>query len=744
MAVDRFELLDRLFQQAVVLDSTERTGFLELACAGDEALRSEVEALIEADSEAADFIEQAVVGGSQLLRSKKDPLASIGRVGKYEILDVIGEGGFGIVYKGRDTVLQRYVAIKVCTSNNPELRQRFVREAEIAAGLQHPNITTLHDLGQEGDWSYLVQELLGGEDLEAKIGRREPMSLERRLDLLLQVARGLGYAHEHGVLHRDVKPANVRVLANGRVKIMDFGIARWLGEETGLTQDGQSLGTVGYLSPEQLRNEEPDQRADLFAFGVLAYELLSYEKPFVGDSFSQVSYQVLYERPRPLGQVWNECPAVVEQIVHRCLEKNPRKRFASLAEVVAALEPLVEGLRSGSTVLSEKFLSRSLGGRWASWGPWSHPGTRVAAGGIVVTAVAVATWLGVVSSNSSGLSGPPAEALGGVERPTSLAFSRRAPGDGLDRTPSSSEADSLSARTSAEDPGNGKRARTLGSGLEASGPASTLPASSSHAQGPLTPGTTLEGETSSELELEFPRKPGLSENSVPSAEVALRTAPTGEPQGSSQAGLLDSVDPGRTVPEMGPGDGSSLTSPGAGGALVEAEPRLSAPPKNPGSGSSGAEVPPEEFLESPGSEPDPSVVAEVPGGSSDPENSATVISATVISSTGGSGDSVESPPRQDLLSEGPGVVKPGLLERPNPVYPEKARRRHREALVVVAVLVDGGGRVEHALIKRGDDSGLGFNEAAITAARSARFHPATENGVAGRMWTEIRFDFLLQ
>ena len=260
--------------------------------------------------------------------------------GKYEVVEKIGEGGFGKVYKGRDPDLKRYAAIKTCTSEDRHLRQRFFREAEIAASLQHPNITTIYDFDYHDGTPYLVQEYLAGEDLDHKIRRGEQIDVRSKLGILLQVAAGLAYAHQQGVVHRDVKPANVRILDDGHVKIMDFGIAKLLTAEHQLTQTGMAMGTAGYLPPEQIRGEAIDSRADIFSFGVLAYELMTYRRPFTGDDLSSILYRIAHEEPAPITELWPECPPRLAATIGRCLAKKPADRFASFAEVIAEISAL--------------------------------------------------------------------------------------------------------------------------------------------------------------------------------------------------------------------------------------------------------------------------------------------------------------------------------------------------------------------------------------------------------------------
>jgi hypothetical protein len=270
----------------------------------------------------------------------------IGKYGKYEVIRKIGSGGFGVVYEGRDPLIKRRVAIKTCTSHDDGLRKRFFREAEIAGALQHRNIVTVFDLGVEDGVPYLVQEYLSGEDLNDKIKRREIIAINTRLHYLAQIAEGLEYAHAEGVVHRDIKPANIRILKDDNVKIMDFGIAKLASAETQLTHTGMAMGTAGYLPPEQIRGEPVDQRADVFSFGVLAYELLGGIRPFRGEHVSAVLFQIVGQDPDPLTKVWPACPERLGRLVTRCLEKDRKKRTHSFTEVLRELGPIRDELAS--------------------------------------------------------------------------------------------------------------------------------------------------------------------------------------------------------------------------------------------------------------------------------------------------------------------------------------------------------------------------------------------------------------
>lgn len=252
------------------------------------------------------------------------------RIGKYEISEQIGVGGFGAVYRGRDPFIKRTVAIKTCQLNDVEIKSRFFREAELAGNLHHRNITTIYDFGVENGVPYIVQEFLSGEDLDKIIKRGEKLSVLRKVEILIAITEGLGYAHRALIIHRDMKPSNIRILEDGTVKIMDFGIAKSLQSESSLTQTGITLGTSAYLAPEQIRGEPLDQRTDIFALGVLSYEILTYRKPFRGEHLSTVLYKILNEAPEPIHSVAPDVPAALSQVISRAMEKSIEQRYPSM------------------------------------------------------------------------------------------------------------------------------------------------------------------------------------------------------------------------------------------------------------------------------------------------------------------------------------------------------------------------------------------------------------------------------
>jgi len=281
------------------------------------------------------------------------------RLNKFELHQLIGEGAMGVVWKAYDTILRRYVALKLLGSTyvkTPEMRERFLREARAAGALQHPNIVTVYDLGEAEGQLFIAMELVEGVDLSDLIAARDPLALERKLDIVIEVLQGLGYAHDRGVIHRDIKPSNVRIASDGRVKIMDFGIARLQSADN--TGSGSIIGTPTYMAPEQITNGAITPATDVFAVGCLLYELLTYEKPFEGESVHGVLYQVLTTDPRPLRTVAPSIPASLERVVIRAMAKAPQDRYETAKQMRATLT----GIRAALSGAGESTTQRiSLG-----------------------------------------------------------------------------------------------------------------------------------------------------------------------------------------------------------------------------------------------------------------------------------------------------------------------------------------------------------------------------------------------
>lgn len=264
------------------------------------------------------------------------------KLGRYEIRGRVGMGGFCSVYRAWDPAIRREVALKTCESLQKSVLERFAREAQLAGGLDHPNIVRIYDF-QSGDGPYfIVQEFLPGEDLEKMLARQEPMALPEKVRVVVEIARGLAHAHARGIVHRDIKPANIRLLPGGGVKIMDFGIAKALNGELSLTRPGATIGSFGYMAPEQIEGGEVDHRTDLFALGVVAYELFGGRPPFAGEGLEELFDKILFDEAEPLSVFVPEIPFELDTLVLRCLEKDPARRPDSAEEVRRELEAAPE------------------------------------------------------------------------------------------------------------------------------------------------------------------------------------------------------------------------------------------------------------------------------------------------------------------------------------------------------------------------------------------------------------------
>jgi hypothetical protein len=267
----------------------------------------------------------------------------LGQVGKYKILEKLGQGAMGEVFRAHDPVLGRDVAIKILAeslSGDDSARLRFQREARSAAQLNHPNIITVHDFGEEQGMAYMAMELLEGADLRELIEQHRVGGLEDRLVIMEQILEGLAFAHSRGVFHRDLKPGNIHVLPNGQVKIMDFGLAR-RAQDAAAT--GVVMGTPYYMAPEQAEGDRPTAQTDIFSVGALFYELLSGRRPFSGPTIAAVVFAVVHRDPEPLTHVAPELPPALEPFVMRALAKAPADRYADAAEMLRALRRAAEG-----------------------------------------------------------------------------------------------------------------------------------------------------------------------------------------------------------------------------------------------------------------------------------------------------------------------------------------------------------------------------------------------------------------
>src|SRR5579859_1943307 len=344
MTGERWKEVRTVLESALCLDSEGRRAYLNQACASDSSLRREVESLLAADEQARTSFLQSPPLMTRLQKGT--------RLGDYEIQSLLGVGGMGEVYRARDLRLRRDVAIKVLpafVSSNPERLRRFEQEATAAAALNHPNILAVYQLGSYAGAPYLVSELLEGSTLREQM-TRGPLAQRKAIDYASQIAHGLAAAHEKGIVHRDLKPENLFVTKDGRVKILDFGLAKLtraphssehsaptLGNET---EPGVVMGTVGYMSPEQVRGETNDNRTDIFAFGAILYEMLVGKRAFQKPTSPETMTAILNEDPVAISQIAPATPPALQRVVHRCLEKSPEQRFHSASDLAFALEAL--------------------------------------------------------------------------------------------------------------------------------------------------------------------------------------------------------------------------------------------------------------------------------------------------------------------------------------------------------------------------------------------------------------------
>jgi len=346
------------------------------------------------------------------------------KVGKYLIVAKIGSGAMGDVYRAHDAKLNRDVAVKMMAelyASDDQLVQRFRREAQSAAALNHPNVVTVFDFGSEQGKFYLAMELLDGSDLKELIASRSLNDLWDKLDVMEQIAEGLAYAHQQGVVHRDLKPANIRVLPNGRVKIMDFGLARIGTSE--MTRTGMVMGTPNYMSPEQVRGTKADARSDIFSLGAVFYELLSGKKAFNADSMHTILYKVLEEDPEPVRTWVPGLPGPFVAFVERCLAKEPEHRYQHAGEMRDALRKVREALASG------EYTPTGDADATMAEVPADPAAPTMMAPGTVLdpSAAARAATKGAAALDLKGMAAPPGDTLKGAKTLNGRARTRMSP-----------------------------------------------------------------------------------------------------------------------------------------------------------------------------------------------------------------------------------------------------------------------------------------------------------------------------
>jgi len=260
------------------------------------------------------------------------------QIGKYKIEEMVGEGAMGTVYRATDSVLGRTVAVKVMNASiarQPDHRNRFLREAQAAGSLQHPNVVTIYDLGELDGHLFIAMEFVHGIDLEKLMTGAEPLKLQSKLDIIVDVLMGLSYAHKHGIVHRDIKPANIRVMEDGHAKIMDFGVAHL--QSSDMTRTGIVVGTPSYMAPEQVMGGKAVPGTDLFAVGAVLYHLLTGSKPFEGPTLQSLFYRIVTDAPKPLDEVRPGLPPALNDVVQKAMAKDAPQRYASALDMANAI-----------------------------------------------------------------------------------------------------------------------------------------------------------------------------------------------------------------------------------------------------------------------------------------------------------------------------------------------------------------------------------------------------------------------
>src|SRR3989475_7545038 len=374
MTPAELQTIEEIFYAALEQDSDDVARFLETTCEGDELLRGEVEALLALRQRVGSFIETPAVGiATRIIRNRQADLL-IGRtIGHYKLSEQIGTGGMGEVYLATDVTAGRKAALKLLPmrfTGDAERLKRFQQEAHAVVGLNHPNVLTVYEIGEDHSIHYIASELIEGETLRERLTRRR-MEVSEAVDVAIQVASALAAAHEAGIVHRDIKPENIMLRPDGYVKVLDFGIAKLAEQEMPATTPrdkalllvetnlGAILGTVRYMSPEQACGEHVDKSTDIWSLGVVLYEMLTGHAPFTGDPPQDVMFSILEKEPPPLMHYIARAPAELQQIISKTLRKDREERYHSAHELLNALKDLRRKL--------EAELERAAAPLWLRW-----------------------------------------------------------------------------------------------------------------------------------------------------------------------------------------------------------------------------------------------------------------------------------------------------------------------------------------------------------------------------------------
>ena len=393
MTPARFQTIEEIFLAALEQEPDQVSAFLDTACEGDVVLRREVEALLASDQRAGPFIETSSVGLTTKIIENQQADSLVGQTfGHYKISKPIGSGGMGEVYLATDIKADRKAALKLLPmhfTGDAERLHRFQQEAHALVGLNHPNILTVYEIGEDHSIHYIASELIEGETLRQRL-EHGPMQLSEAVDVAIQVASALVAAHETGIVHRDIKPENIMLRPDGYVKVLDFGIAKLAEQELPATMPrdealllvetnlGSILGTVRYMSPEQACGAQVDATTDIWSLGVVLYEMLTGHAPFTGDTPGEVMSSILEKEPPPLTRYIARAPAELQQIINKTQRKDPGQRYDSVNELLQALKDLRRKL--------EAELERAAAPLWFRWA--RSPAALVLA--LTLTALALA------------------------------------------------------------------------------------------------------------------------------------------------------------------------------------------------------------------------------------------------------------------------------------------------------------------------------------------------------------------
>ncbi|HXY01569.1 MAG TPA: protein kinase [Candidatus Limnocylindrales bacterium] len=410
MEPERWRRVEELYHSALRVAADQRAEFLKNECRGDAQLRAEVESLLAYESSAKGFLEVPAFGvaakqlaGDESSENQADPVPIGATLQRFRVIEKLGVGGMGVVYKAEDTRLHRTVALKFLPkrlARDPASLERFEREAHAASALNHPNICTVYDIGEYEGQQFIAMELLEGQTLDHRIGG-QPLSTEEQLTFAIQITEGLHAAHQKGIIHRDIKPANIFVTSEGQAKILDFGLAKLVptvtvigvGSERDqpdegapgapremeqlptpdplLSRTGVAMGTAGYMSPEQARGEKLDARTDLFSLGLVLFEMATGKRAFRGDTGPELHAAILNQTPTSARKLNPKVPAKLDEIVRKSLEKKREQRYQSAAE-----------LRTDLETLKRDILPKARNLRW-----WAAPAVA-----LVLVAVATVYW----------------------------------------------------------------------------------------------------------------------------------------------------------------------------------------------------------------------------------------------------------------------------------------------------------------------------------------------------------------